>query len=153
MAVVGLTVSTCVPAPRIVTIALGPVLHPDREQGLVPSHWEPAHAAAFVLNFVALAVVGPIVEELTFRGLGFSLLQRFGTPVAIVGIGLAFGAWHGLIQALPILALESPGAPALLQLNPDFTHWDRSSIWSGCSFSLGGILRSSECRTARISAL
>jgi membrane protease YdiL (CAAX protease family) len=93
----------------IVTIALGPILHPDREQGLVPSHWEPAHAAAFVLNFVALAVAGPIVEELTFRGLGYTLLAPFGPWLAILGIGVLFALWHGLVQALPVLFVFGAG--------------------------------------------
>lgn len=87
----------------IVSLALGPLLHPDREQGLAPDHWEPAHAAAFAVNIVALAVVGPIVEELTFRGLGFSLLARFGRWPTILAIGVLFGLWHGLVQALPVL--------------------------------------------------
>jgi membrane protease YdiL (CAAX protease family) len=82
---------------------LDPYLHPGREQGYTPNGWQPSHAGAFAFNFFVIAAVAPIVEELTFRGLGFSLLQRFGTPVAILGTGLAFGAWHGLIQALPIL--------------------------------------------------
>jgi membrane protease YdiL (CAAX protease family) len=93
----------------IVSIALGPLLHPDREQGLAPDHWEPAHAAAFTLNVVALAVVGPIVEELTFRGLGFSLLRRFGPWTAILGIGVLFALWHGLVQALPVLFVFGAG--------------------------------------------
>jgi uncharacterized protein len=77
---------------------------PGREQGLVPDHWEPQHAAAFAANFGVVAIVAPIVEELTFRGLGFSLLERFGRPAAIVLVGLAFGLAHGLVEALPILA-------------------------------------------------
>lgn len=87
----------------IVSFALGPLLHPDREQGLAPKNWESAHAAAFALNVFALAIVGPIVEELTFRGLGFSLLEPYGDTAAILGIGVAFALWHGLIQALPVL--------------------------------------------------
>jgi membrane protease YdiL (CAAX protease family) len=93
----------------VVTIALGPLLHPDREQGLAPNHWEPAHAAPFVLNFIALAVVGPIVEELTFRGLGFTLLEPYGLWVAILGIGVLFALWHGLVQALPVLFVFGTG--------------------------------------------
>ena len=89
--------------------ALDPYLHPGREQGFTPNGWQPHHATAFALNFVAIAVVAPVVEELTFRGLGFSLLSRFGTPVAIVGIALAFGAWHGLVQAFPILVAFGAG--------------------------------------------
>src|SRR5262249_34659433 len=29
---------------------LGPVLHPGREQGLTPTHWEPRHAGAYIAN-------------------------------------------------------------------------------------------------------
>lgn len=87
----------------VVSLALGPLLHPDREQGLAPDHWEPAHAAAFALNVVALAVIGPIVEELTFRGLGFTLLSQFGRWQTILAIGVLFGLWHGLVEALPVL--------------------------------------------------
>ena len=83
--------------------ALDPILHASDEQGLAPTHWEPRHAAAFGVNFAVFALVGPIVEELTFRGLGYSLLQSFGATVAILGVGIAFGLWHGLIEALPIL--------------------------------------------------
>jgi uncharacterized protein len=83
--------------------ALNPFLHPGREQGYTPNGWQANHAGAFALNFFTIAVIAPIVEELTFRGLGFSLLLPFGTPVAVLGIGLAFGLWHGLIQALPVL--------------------------------------------------
>jgi membrane protease YdiL (CAAX protease family) len=93
----------------IVSLALGPLLHPDREQGLAPDHWEPAHAAAFALNVVALAVIGPIVEELTFRGLGFSLLERFGAWTAVLGIGVLFAIWHGLVEALPVLFVFGAG--------------------------------------------
>jgi len=83
--------------------ALDPVLHAGREQGLTPTHWEPAHAAAFAASFVALTVIGPFVEEATFRGLGQSLLQPYGAWFAIVGTGVLFGLAHGLVESLPIL--------------------------------------------------
>ena len=63
----------------------------------------------FVLNLVALAIVGPIAEELTFRGLGFYLLQRYGQTPAIVVIGITFGLWHGLVEALPVLVVFGVG--------------------------------------------
>ncbi len=78
-------------------------LHAGREQGLTPAGWQSSHASAFVTNFVVIAVVAPIVEELTFRGLGYSLLERFGTWPAILTTGLLFGLAHGLVQGLPIL--------------------------------------------------
>ncbi len=46
-----------------------------------------------------------MVEELTFRGLGFSLLERFGTWTAILTIGVTFALAHGLVQAFPELAV------------------------------------------------
>ena len=89
--------------------ALNPLLHGGREQGLTPSGWEPSHAAAFGLNLFAFALVGPIAEELTFRGLGFYLLQPYGQTSAIVVIGVTFGLWHGLIEALPVLIIFGIG--------------------------------------------
>jgi membrane protease YdiL (CAAX protease family) len=88
----------------VLTIALGPVLHPDREQGVTPDTWEPRHIAAYIANGVVIAVIAPIVEELTFRGLGYSLLARYGRWTAIIGTGLAFGLAHGLVNAFPFLA-------------------------------------------------
>lgn len=88
----------------VLTILLGPVLHPDREQGVTPDTWEPKHAAAYLANGIVIAMVAPIVEELTFRGLGYSLLSRYGRWAAIIGTGLAFGLAHGLVDAFPFLA-------------------------------------------------
>jgi membrane protease YdiL (CAAX protease family) len=75
----------------------------------VPKTWHPAHAAPFVANFIVVAIVAPVVEELTFRGLGYRLLEPFGRWVAILGVGLAFGLAHGLVEALPILAAFGAG--------------------------------------------
>jgi uncharacterized protein len=88
----------------VVSAALDPVLQPGKEQDLAPHGWEPRHAAAFGANFVVVALVAPIVEELTFRGLGFTLLDaRFGRWPAIVLVGVVFGLAHGLVDALPPL--------------------------------------------------
>lgn len=89
-----------------VSALLGRVLDAGKEQGLVPDHWEPRHAGAFAANFVVVALVAPIVEELTFRGLGFSsIAAMFGPAAAILAIGVAFGVWHGLVIAFPVLAI------------------------------------------------
>ena len=73
---------------------------------LTPTGWEPKHAAAFALNLVAFALIGPIAEELTFRGLGFYLLEGFvGQTATILALGIMFGLWHGLIEALPVLVV------------------------------------------------
>ena len=76
---------------------------PSKEQGLTPTHWEPAHAGAFAANVVLFAVVAPIVEELTFRGVGQSLLSFLGRWPSIAIVGLAFGLAHGLIEGLLVL--------------------------------------------------
>jgi membrane protease YdiL (CAAX protease family) len=46
----------------------------------------------------------PLAEEVTFRGLGYSLLERFGRWPAIILVGLLFGLFHGLVISLPVLA-------------------------------------------------
>jgi CAAX protease family protein len=100
---------TVIAAVLVLEAVLNPVLHADREQGLTPTRWEPSHAAPFAASFVALAIIGPFVEEATFRGLGYSLLERYGRGVAIVGIGILFGLAHGLVEALPILVALGAG--------------------------------------------
>jgi CAAX protease family protein len=89
----------------VTSAVFGPLLHPDKEQGLAPTRWEPAHAGAFAANFVVVGLLAPVVEELAFRGLGFTLLARFGRPAAIVLVGITFGLAHGLVQALPPLVV------------------------------------------------
>ncbi|MDQ2984651.1 MAG: CPBP family intramembrane metalloprotease [Actinomycetota bacterium] len=87
----------------VLSQALDPLLHPGREQGLAPSGWDNSRALQFAANLMVLGIAGPVVEELTFRGLGFHVLRRYGRWTAIVGTGVAFGVWHGLIYALPVL--------------------------------------------------
>lgn len=76
---------------------------PGKEQGITNVHWEPSHAGAFAANFVLFAVVAPFVEELTFRGVGQSLLRFLGRVPSILLIGIAFGLAHGLVEALIVL--------------------------------------------------
>ena len=77
--------------------------HPGNEQGLTPKHWEGAHAAAYVVNGIVICTWVPFVEELTYRGLGYSLLERFGRWPAVLAVGLLFGLAHGLIAELPVI--------------------------------------------------
>jgi len=75
------------------------------EQGLTPDGWDSSRAGAYGANFVAVAVVGPIVEELLYRGAGLSLLLRFGPRIAVVTTAICFGLGHGLVLALPALVV------------------------------------------------
>jgi|SRR5919108_1902480 membrane protease YdiL (CAAX protease family) len=90
-----------------IMLVLGAVLDPfldaGEEQGLTPDEWESNRAGAFAANAVVVAGFAPIVEELTYRGLGFSLLAPLGQTAAIVLVGIAFGLGHGLVTALPLL--------------------------------------------------
>jgi membrane protease YdiL (CAAX protease family) len=87
---------------ELAVVAL-PIRNPGNEQGLTPTHWEPSHAGAFAANVVLFTVVAPVIEELTFRGVGQSLLRFTGRWPSILLVGVAFGLWHGLVQALLIL--------------------------------------------------
>jgi CAAX protease family protein len=91
-------------ATFVLTALLQPLGNPGDEQGLLPDGWDSTRASPFVANAVLIAFLGPVVEELMFRGLGYSLLRPFGAPVAIVVVGVLFGTMHGLLIALPILS-------------------------------------------------
>jgi len=82
---------------------------PGREQGLTPDHWDSHRAAQFAVNFVVFVAVAPAVEELTFRGLGYSFLEPLGRVTAVLWIGVAFGLAHGLVEGLPILIVFGAG--------------------------------------------
>jgi uncharacterized protein len=81
------------------------VLHGAREQGLEPAHWDSSRALQFALNAAVVVIAAPIVEEFTFRGVGFSLLRPLGTVVAVLGTAVAFAADHGLVEGFPALLL------------------------------------------------
>ena len=91
---------------------------PGREQGLTPTNWDSSRAAQFVVNFVVFVAVAPFVEELTFRGLGYSLLAPLGQLAAILWIGLTFGLAHGLVEGLPVLIVFGCGL-ALIRARSD----------------------------------
>jgi membrane protease YdiL (CAAX protease family) len=93
----------------IVNAALNPILHAGEEQGLTPSGWDASRAGQYAANFAVVAVVGPIVEELTYRGLGVSLWARYGRWAAVAVTALLFGLSHGLVDGLPILTAFGAG--------------------------------------------
>jgi uncharacterized protein len=92
-----------------VGIALEPLLHGGEEQGLAPDEWQPEHATAFAFNTAMIVLVAPFVEELFFRGIGVRALTVFGATAAILITGIVFGAVHGVLGALPPLALFGIG--------------------------------------------
>ena len=92
-------------AIQIFEFAYIALAHPGNEQGLTPTRWQPSHAAEYVVNGIIVCTVVPFVEEVTFRGVGFHLLRRYGRWLAIAGTGLLFGLSHGLVIALPIIVV------------------------------------------------
>jgi membrane protease YdiL (CAAX protease family) len=99
---VGLMVGVIV-VVYVLGFALSPFLDPGEEQGLTPDEWDSSRALPFFFNAIVVVLIAPITEELTFRGLGYSLLQRFGDYFAIAGTAVAFALGHGLIEGLPVL--------------------------------------------------
>jgi uncharacterized protein len=93
----------------VLSYTLGQLLNPGGEQGVTPDVWRPDHAAEYIANGIVICIVAPFVEELAFRGLGYSLLVRYGKWTAILVVGFAFGLAHGLIEALPFLAALGAG--------------------------------------------
>lgn len=59
------------------------------------SNWQVINNEAYIWTFLSVVLIGPIVEELLFRGLIFHYLERIKSgwfPILISGI--AFGIWH-----------------------------------------------------------
>jgi membrane protease YdiL (CAAX protease family) len=97
----------------IVAAALEPVFGAGEAQGLDPTGWIPSKAPALVLNALVVAVFGPIVEELLFRGIGFFLLLQFGSIAAVLVTAIAFALTHGIAQGIPIFFIIGVGLALL----------------------------------------
>jgi membrane protease YdiL (CAAX protease family) len=93
----------------IAGLLLQPFGDPGEEQNLTPHGWDPARAGPFFANCVVVVLLAPIVEELLFRGLGYTLLEGFGRWTAIVGTAVAFALAHGLVEGFPLLVLFGGG--------------------------------------------
>lgn len=99
-------VATALVSIWVIGAVLNIFLEAGKEQGLVPNGWDSGRAAPFAANFLVVAVVAPVVEELTYRGLGFAAVRdASGAGAAIVVTALAFGLAHGLVIALPVLTI------------------------------------------------
>jgi membrane protease YdiL (CAAX protease family) len=104
----GLTLGLLV-AVFIVGAILEAIFHAGEEQGLDPAGWQPDRVGALLLSFLAIAVMAPLAEELTFRGLGYFLLSQFGHWAAILVTGITFALAHGLIVGIPVFFVIGAG--------------------------------------------
>jgi membrane protease YdiL (CAAX protease family) len=93
----------------VVSAIVAQFANPEREQGLIPEHWDASRIAPFVGFVIVVVVIAPIVEELLFRGVGYGLLEQFGQYTAIVLVGLAFALVHGLIAGFAVIAVFGAG--------------------------------------------
>jgi membrane protease YdiL (CAAX protease family) len=93
----------------LVAWLLEPVLGAGEEQGFDPTGWDADRAPAFVLNAVVTAGLGPLVEELLFRGIGFYLFAQFGELAAVLVTASAFALVHGIAVGLPIFFIIGAG--------------------------------------------
>ncbi len=99
-------------ATLVLLAALSPLLDAGEAQRLA-SDWDGHRALPFAANAFVIILFGPVVEELTFRGLGFTLLERFGVGSAIVLTAVLFAVSHGLVALLPISAAVGVGLALL----------------------------------------
>jgi membrane protease YdiL (CAAX protease family) len=83
--VVGLTV---------LDLVTDPLLHAGQKQGIAPTHSPHGEHQwiSLCLALVALVVIAPLAEELTFRGLCFATMGRYSLP----GSAALFALAHGL---------------------------------------------------------
>jgi membrane protease YdiL (CAAX protease family) len=73
------------------------------EQNLAPDKWDGSRAGAYAASFAAIVLIGPLVEELLYRGVGVGLLEPYGKATAIGVTALMFGLGHGLLLSLGAL--------------------------------------------------
>ena len=90
-------------------VLMQPIADPGEEQNLIPEGWDPARAAPFAANFVVVALLAPVIEELLFRGLGYTLLEPLGRWIAIAVTAAAFALAHGLVEGFPLLVVFGAG--------------------------------------------
>jgi membrane protease YdiL (CAAX protease family) len=70
------------------------------EQNLTPEDWDGSRAGAYAASFFAIVFIGPVVEELLYRGTGVTFLIPYGQWVAIGVTAVMFGLAHGLLLSL-----------------------------------------------------
>jgi membrane protease YdiL (CAAX protease family) len=94
-------------ATSIAAQLLEPVFHGVRSQGLSPDPFPGGARATLSLvgMIFATALLGPLGEEIYFRGLLCGRLLAYGRLAGVLGSGLLFAAAHLEADAFPVLAL------------------------------------------------
>jgi membrane protease YdiL (CAAX protease family) len=96
-----------------IAAVLEAIFHAGREQGLDPVGWRSDRALAFAMSALVVAGIAPIVEELVYRGIGFTLLAQFGEVAAIVLTAITFALAHGIVEGIPVFFVIGAGLALL----------------------------------------
>lgn len=88
----------------IASAAVAPFGNAEKEQGLIPTHFDSHRIAQFAAFAAVVTVIAPIVEEVMFRGVGYGLLEQYGRTAAVLAVGIAFALVHGLVPGFPVIA-------------------------------------------------
>ena len=62
----------------------------------------PANPGHILLFFIVGGLIGPIAEEVFFRGIVYGFLRRWGAPAAIILSTIAFVLAHPIFPAIPV---------------------------------------------------
>jgi membrane protease YdiL (CAAX protease family) len=105
-------------AALLASALLEPLLHGGRSQGLAPSRF-PGGAeatAGVIVAIITYALLGPIAEELFFRGVAYAALRgRLGPIVTALVTGAVFAALHLEPRAFVVLAILGVALGALYE--------------------------------------
>jgi membrane protease YdiL (CAAX protease family) len=83
-------------------VILEQIFHAGEEQGLDPERLTVDRVPPFLVNLALAAVIVAVVEELIYRGIGFTLLSQFGHIAAIAVTSIAFALAHGIVEGIPV---------------------------------------------------
>jgi membrane protease YdiL (CAAX protease family) len=116
----GLAVLTYIAVSIVSELLVLVDLHPGRQQGLLPSHWQHGHTAPFVANTIYVVVAVPLLEETLVRGIGYSLLRPLGVGPAAIVSASCWALMHGFPDGVPVLVVFGIGL-ALIRERSDST--------------------------------
>ena len=105
---VGLALATVL-AALVMSALLEPIFHGADAQGVAPDHGRPpgfSALAGVLLAYLAVGVVGPVVEELLFRGLlTAGVRRRFGALRTALFTAALFAVAHFIPRVMPAVFL------------------------------------------------
>jgi membrane protease YdiL (CAAX protease family) len=62
----------------------------------------PPNTMELILYFTVGGLIGPVAEEVFFRGIVYGFLRRWGVPVAVIGTTVIFVAAHSVRAGVPL---------------------------------------------------